>query len=143
MEIRELRHMEVGRLVQMAADLKVRGAGSLPRRELLFKVIRAQAGNGEIVAEGVLERLSEGYGFLRGSESSYLPGNCGGFAQKIWNQVADIALHVKIRFPSHETDVPKRKNGILYLKIPGQIIDMPVGFHEFEIQIVHFYVQGT
>jgi transcription termination factor Rho len=66
--------MEVGRLVQMAADLKVRGAGSLPRRELLFKVIRAQAGNGEIVAEGVLEKLSEGYGFLRGSESSYLPG---------------------------------------------------------------------
>jgi transcription termination factor Rho len=66
--------MEVGRLLQMAADLKVGGAGNLPRRELLFKVIRAQADSGSIVAEGVLEKLSDGYGFLRGSESSYLPG---------------------------------------------------------------------
>ena len=74
MEIRELQGMEVGRLVQMAADLKVGGAGSLPRRELLFKVIRAQADNGSIVAEGVLEKLSDGYGFLRGPKSSYLPG---------------------------------------------------------------------
>ena len=74
MEIRELHGMEVGRLVQMAADLKVGGAGSLPRRELLFKVIRAQADNGSIVAEGVLEKLSDGYGFLRGPKSSYLPG---------------------------------------------------------------------
>ena len=74
MEIRELKDMEVGRLVQIAMDLKVGGAGNLPRRELLFKVIRAQAGNGSNVAEGVLDKLSDGYGFLRGPESSYLPG---------------------------------------------------------------------
>jgi transcription termination factor Rho len=75
MEIRELKNMEVGQLVKMATDLKVSGAGNLPRRELLFKVIRAHAAaNGSIIAEGVLEKLNDGYGFLRASEASYLPG---------------------------------------------------------------------
>ena len=74
MEIRELKTMEVGQLVKMAGDLKLSGAGKLPRRELLFKVIQAQANNGSCVAEGVLEKLSDGYGFLRAPEASYLPG---------------------------------------------------------------------
>jgi transcription termination factor Rho len=75
MDIHELKEMEAGDLVRMACDLKVHGAGKLPRRELLFKVIQAQASsNGSIIAEGVLERLSEGYGFLRAWEASYLPG---------------------------------------------------------------------
>jgi transcription termination factor Rho len=74
MEIRELKNMEVARLVKMATDLKVSGAGNLPRRELLFKVIQAQANNGSIIAEGVLEKLNDGYGFLRAPEASYLPG---------------------------------------------------------------------
>jgi len=75
MEIRELKNMETGKLVEMARELKVHGAGSLPRRDLLFRVIRAHAAaNGSIVAEGVLEKLSDGYGFLRAPEASYLPG---------------------------------------------------------------------
>ena len=43
-EIRELNRMEVGELVKMAGKLKLNGAGKLPRRELLFKVIQAHAG---------------------------------------------------------------------------------------------------
>jgi transcription termination factor Rho len=75
MEIRELKNMDVGQLVRMATDLKVSGAGNLPRRELLFRVIQAHAAaNGSIIAEGVLEKLNDGYGFLRASEASYLPG---------------------------------------------------------------------
>ena len=74
MEIRELKNMEVARLVKMAGDLKITGPGHLPRRELLFKVIQAQANNGSCIAEGVLEKLSDGYGFLRAPEASYLPG---------------------------------------------------------------------
>jgi len=74
-EIRELKDMEVGSLVKMATTLKVTGAGNLPRRELLFRVIRAHAAkNGSIIAEGVLEKLSDGYGFLRAPDASYLPG---------------------------------------------------------------------
>ena len=75
MDIRELKQMDAGALAKMATTLEVAGAGSMPRRDLLYKVIRAHAAkNGAVVAEGVLEKLSDGYGFLRAPEASYLPG---------------------------------------------------------------------
>jgi transcription termination factor Rho len=75
MNIKELKNTDVSDLVKIASDLDVEGAGHLPFRELLYKVIQAQAAkNGSIVAEGVLERLNDGYGFLRAPEASYLPG---------------------------------------------------------------------
>jgi transcription termination factor Rho len=75
MDIKELKRMEVGDLARMATDLEVENAGNLPYRDLLYKVIRAHASkNGSIVTEGVLEKLNDGYGFLRAPEASYLPG---------------------------------------------------------------------
>jgi transcription termination factor Rho len=75
MDIKELKGKDVGELVKIATDLDVDGAGHLPYRELLYKVIQAQASkNGSIIAEGVLEKLNDGYGFLRAPEASYLPG---------------------------------------------------------------------
>lgn len=74
-EIRELKDMEVPGLVRMASDLEVNLSANLPRRELVLRVIRAHADRKDaVVAEGVLERLSDGYGFLRSPECSYLPG---------------------------------------------------------------------
>jgi len=75
MNIKELKNTDVGDLVKIASGLNVEGAGHIPVRELLYKVIQAQAAkNGELVAEGVLEKLNDGYGFLRAPEASYLPG---------------------------------------------------------------------
>ncbi len=75
MDIRELKDMDSAALVKVASGLDVDGAGGLRRQELLFRIIQAQAGrNGSIVTEGVLEKLSDGYGFLRAREASYLPG---------------------------------------------------------------------
>jgi len=75
MNIKELKTMEVSDLVKIAHDLEVEGAGSVPYRELLYKIIQAQAArNGSVIAEGVLEKLNDGYGFLRAPEASYLPG---------------------------------------------------------------------
>jgi transcription termination factor Rho len=75
MDIKELKRMEVGDLARIAAELEVKNAGNLPYRELLFNVIRAHASrNGSVIAEGVLEKLNDGYGFLRAPEASYLPG---------------------------------------------------------------------
>ena len=75
MNIKELKTMEVGDLVKIAHELEVDGAASVPYRELLYKIIQAQAAtNGSVIAEGVLERLNDGYGFLRAPEASYLPG---------------------------------------------------------------------
>jgi len=74
-EIKDLKTMEVSALVTMAASLDVAGAGTLPYRDLLYKVIQAHARqDGLVIAEGVLEKLSDGYGFLRATEASYLPG---------------------------------------------------------------------
>ena len=75
LEIKELKVMDVAQLVRLAGELEVQGAGGMPRRELVFRVIRTHAArNGAVIAEGVLEKLSDGYGFLRAPESSYLPG---------------------------------------------------------------------
>jgi transcription termination factor Rho len=75
MDIKQLKKMDVSDLAHMAAELEVENAGNLPYRDLLFKVIRAHASkNGSVIAEGVLEKLNDGYGFLRAPEASYLPG---------------------------------------------------------------------
>jgi transcription termination factor Rho len=75
MDIRELKTMDATRLVRMAGDFQIENAGVLRRQELVYRIIQAQARkNGHLVAEGVLERVSEGYGFLRALEASYLPG---------------------------------------------------------------------
>ncbi|MEE8411199.1 MAG: transcription termination factor Rho [Acidobacteriota bacterium] len=76
MDIRELKAMDVAKLIKLAAELNIEGAGSLPYRELVYKVIHGTAASrGSVaIAEGVLEKLNDGYGFLRAPEASYLPG---------------------------------------------------------------------
>ena len=75
MDIKELKRKEVAELVEMASQLGVQGASRLPHRDLLYRIIQAHAANnGSVIAEGVLEKLNDGYGFLRAPEASYLPG---------------------------------------------------------------------
>jgi transcription termination factor Rho len=75
MDIRELKSMEASQLVKLAASLAVPGAGGLRRQDLVFRILQSEAArNGSIRAEGVLEKLQDGYGFLRAQEASYLPG---------------------------------------------------------------------
>ncbi len=75
MDIRELKTMEAAQLVKLAATLEVPGAGGLRRQDLVFRILQTEAArNGAIHAEGVLEKLQDGYGFLRAQEASYLPG---------------------------------------------------------------------
>jgi transcription termination factor Rho len=62
-------------LVELATDLQVREPGRMRRPELLYRIIQAHASrNGSIITAGVLEKLPDGYGFLRAPEASYLPG---------------------------------------------------------------------
>jgi len=75
MDIRELKSMDVGGLVKLAINLQVREPGRMRRPELLYRIIQAHASrNGSIITEGVLEKLPDGYGFLRAAEASYLAG---------------------------------------------------------------------
>ena len=74
-EIRELKRMDVGHLLERAEKLEIEGAAHLPKRDLLYRVIwESAAKDGNVIGEGVLERLSDGYGFLRAPEASYLHG---------------------------------------------------------------------
>ncbi|MEW5806536.1 MAG: transcription termination factor Rho [Acidobacteriota bacterium] len=75
MDIRELKEMNIAELSSIARNLNVVGASTLRKSELIFKILQAQTEkNGLIFSEGVLECLSDGYGFLRAPEYNYLPG---------------------------------------------------------------------
>ncbi len=75
MDIRELKMMDAPGLVRLAGTFSIENAGVLRRQELVYRIIQAQARkNGQLVADGVLETSSEGFGFLRALEASYLPG---------------------------------------------------------------------
>jgi transcription termination factor Rho len=75
LDIKTLKEMNISELVDVAKKLEVDGASSLRKQELIFKILQAQAEkSGLIFAEGVLECLPDGFGFLRAPEYNYLPG---------------------------------------------------------------------
>jgi transcription termination factor Rho len=75
MDIVEMKAKTISELHKAAKDLEIEGTGSLRKQELIFKILEAQTQkNGLIFAQGVLEILDDGYGFLRSSDYSYLPG---------------------------------------------------------------------
>ncbi len=74
MDLPEMKRKTITDLVKTAQDLGVHGATGLRKQELMFKILEAQTEqNGLIFAEGVLEILPEGYGFLRSPDYNYLP----------------------------------------------------------------------
>jgi transcription termination factor Rho len=75
MDIIELKGKTISELVTVAQELELQGTSGLRKQELIFKILEAQTEkNGLIFAEGVLEILPEGYGFLRSPDYNYLPG---------------------------------------------------------------------
>ncbi|MGU9951397.1 MAG: transcription termination factor Rho [Gammaproteobacteria bacterium WSBS_2016_MAG_OTU1] len=75
MYLDELRAKHVGELVKMAADAGVDKASRLRKQELLFAMLKVRAMQGDrIYGAGILEIVSEGYGFLRYSDQSYAAG---------------------------------------------------------------------
>jgi transcription termination factor Rho len=70
-----LKEMTIQALNAMAKELKVEGAAGMKKHDLIFKILQSQTEkSGLLFAEGVLEILPDGYGFLRAPESNYLPG---------------------------------------------------------------------
>src|SRR3989449_9417118 len=67
--------MNIQGLTALARDLGVEGAAGMKKHDLIFKILQSQTEkSGLLFAEGVLECLPDGYGFLRAPESNYLPG---------------------------------------------------------------------
>jgi transcription termination factor Rho len=75
LNLNELRNRRPTELMRMARDLNIEDSSRMSKQDLIYAILRAQSEKeGVIYAEGVLEILSEGYGFLRSPKYSYLPG---------------------------------------------------------------------
>ena len=74
--LQTLKEMSIGRLAEVAKEFGVDNPLSMRKQELIFRILEAQAAKeGMFFAEGVLEVLPEGFGFLRAPEHNYLAGN--------------------------------------------------------------------
>jgi transcription termination factor Rho len=75
LDIRELKEMSIAELTRSPRTSPSRAPPGLRKQELIFKILEAQTkSSGLIFAEGVLECLPDGFGFLRAPEYNYLPG---------------------------------------------------------------------
>ena len=75
MNVAELKSMSMVELNNLAMQLNIGEHRNLRRQELIFKILEAQAAvNGQMFAEGVLEIMPDGFGFLRSPLNSYLAG---------------------------------------------------------------------
>jgi transcription termination factor Rho len=73
--VRELKAKSVPELTSLAEDMEVENAAGLRKQELFFAILKKQTANrGKIFAEGVLEILQDGFGFLRAPDQNYLAG---------------------------------------------------------------------
>ncbi|MCK4389414.1 MAG: transcription termination factor Rho [Desulfobacterales bacterium] len=75
MNLLELKAKKVTQLTKIANRFNIDGASGMRKQELIFALLQAQTEkNGLIYGEGVLEILPDGFGFLRATDYSYLPG---------------------------------------------------------------------
>jgi transcription termination factor Rho len=75
MDISDLKKKTIAELTEVARELKLDEVGSMKKQDLIFKILETQTQrNGVINAEGVLEILPDGFGFLRSPNYNYLPG---------------------------------------------------------------------
>ncbi|MHB8523880.1 MAG: transcription termination factor Rho [Limisphaerales bacterium] len=72
--ISKLQAMSMPELNQMAKDLTIENFGTMKKSELIFQILQKNAArSGILFAEGVLEILPDGFGFLRSQSFNYLP----------------------------------------------------------------------
>ena len=75
MHLKDLKKKAPAELVQLAEELGVEGASTLRKQDLMFAILKVQAENGDqIMGEGTIEVLADGFGFLRSPQSNYLAG---------------------------------------------------------------------
>ncbi len=75
LSLNELRNHTSAELMRRAIELNIEGAARMTKQDVTYAILKAQSEKEVIIfAEGVLEILSEGYGFLRSPKYSYLPG---------------------------------------------------------------------
>ena len=72
MHLNELKALHVSEVLKQAEELEIENTGRMRKQELMFAIIKKRARAGEqVFADGVLEILPDGFGFLRSPDTSY------------------------------------------------------------------------
>lgn len=75
MRLKELKSKKPEALLALAEELEIENASSMMKQEMIFAILKQKAENDEeIIGEGVIEVLQDGFGFLRSPEANYLAG---------------------------------------------------------------------
>jgi transcription termination factor Rho len=75
MHLQELKKKTPADLLAYAEELEIENASVLRKQDMMFAILKQLAENDVAIhGMGVLETLSDGFGFLRSPESNYLPG---------------------------------------------------------------------
>ena len=73
LDLKNLKSKEIQSLTQLAHKLKIENPGGMTRQDIVFEILKRAGQLGDILGSGVLEVLSDGYGFLRSPDYNYLP----------------------------------------------------------------------
>ena len=75
LKLQELKAKTAAELIDFAKENGVENSSSLRKQELLIAILKQLAEvDVEIIGEGVIEVLQDGFGFLRSPDANYLPG---------------------------------------------------------------------
>ena len=75
MKLQDLKNKKPADLLSFAEELEIENASSMRKQDMLFAILKELAERDvEIMGQGVVETLQDGFGFLRSPESNYLPG---------------------------------------------------------------------
>ncbi len=73
--VTELKNKTMEEITELAEELEIEGAAGMRKQDLIFAVLKTKSeGEERVYAEGVLECLPDGFGFLRAPDQNYLPG---------------------------------------------------------------------
>ena len=75
MKLQDLKNKKPADLLAFAEELEIENASSMRKQDMLFAILKELADREvEILGQGVVEILQDGFGFLRSPASNYLPG---------------------------------------------------------------------
>lgn len=75
MNVQTLKEMGITELIAYAQSVNIQDTNALKKQEIIFKILESQLEKRiEIFGEGILERLPDGFGFLRSPKFNYVPG---------------------------------------------------------------------
>lgn len=74
-DLTEIKRLPIEDIYQKAEAMEIEGVSGMKRQNVIFAILQRQTEqNGVVYASGTLERMNEGYGFLRSPDYNYLAG---------------------------------------------------------------------